>query len=227
LQLISDLPLTCRNEIELNAIDRKRPFNPYPLFLPKDSCIKIVETADAAAISWKVKYHPFQVGFMLGIYYGFFHILHFVIIPFGQLDATAIIVIYTALGLLLSILITIIMLSYFGRYYIVMGRDEIQIYYQVFGRKYNEQTMMKEDVAIIRSTINIENERIIIASRKGIGALNSFILSRGSKKMSDIDNAAKFIDDAIKLKDEMFMMDVSTLSLAEKLFIDQFILKNF
>ncbi|NLV67065.1 MAG: hypothetical protein GXY14_05245 [Spirochaetes bacterium] len=225
LQSIADLPLTCRNEIELDSIDRKHPFNPYPLFLPEDSGIKTSETRDTAAISWKVKYHPFQVGFILGIYYGFFHILHFAIIPFGRLDAAAIIVIYTALGILLSIIITVIMFSFFGRYYIVVWREEIQIYHQVFGRKYHEQTMKKEDVAIIRSTIDTENETIIIASRKGIGALNNLLknYTRGRKKIKEMID----IDDVIKLRDEIFRVDVSTLSLVEKLYIDQFILKNF
>ncbi|HPS56633.1 MAG TPA: hypothetical protein PK514_00880 [Spirochaetota bacterium] len=219
------LPLTCRNEIELDSINRKHPFNPYPLFLPDNTNVKTAETRDTASISWKVKYHPFQVGFILGIYYGFFHILHFSVIPSGDLNALAIIVIYTALGILLSLLITVILFSFFGRYYVVVGKGEIQIYHQVFGRKYNEQQMNKEDVAIIRSTIDPENETIIIASRKGIGALNNLLKNyvhgkKNIKKMIDID-------DVINLRDELFRVDVSTLRLVEKLYIDQFILKNF
>lgn len=225
LESIAGLPLTCRNEIELDSINRKHPFNPYPLFLPETSDIKTAETRDSASISWKVKYHPFHVGFILGIYYGFFHILHFAIIPFGELDALAIIIIYTALGILLSLIITVIIFSFVGRYHVVVGREEIQTYHQIFGRKYHEQLMKKEDVAIIRSTIDPENETIIIASRKGIGALNNLLKNyiRGTKNISKMIDA----DDVIKLRDEIFRLDVSTLRLVEKLYIDQFILKNF
>lgn len=219
------LPLTCRNEIELDSINRKHPFNPYPLFLPDNSGVLTAETRDSASISWKVKYHPFQVGFILGIYYGFFHILHFSIIPFGELNALSIIVIYTAMGILLSLIITVILFSFFGRYYVIVGREEITTYHQVFGRKYHEQQMKKDDVAIIRSTIDPENETFIIASRKGIGALNNLLknYTRGRKKIKEMIE----IDDVIKLRDEIFRLDVSTLSLVEKLYIDQFILKNF
>lgn len=225
MQSIAGLPLVCRNEIQLDSIDRRHPFNPYPLFLPDKSDIQISETRDSATISWKVKYHPFQVGFILGIYYGFFHILHFAVIPFGELNALAIIIIYTALGILLSLIITVILFSFFGRYFVVVGRDEIQVYHKLFGRKYHEQQMKKDDIAIIRSTIDPENETFIIASRKGIGALNNLLknYTRGRKKIREMID----IDDVIKLRDEIFRLDVSTLRLVEKLYIDQFILKNF
>ncbi len=225
LQATAGLPLTCKNEIELDSINRKHPFNPYPLFLPDKSDIQTSETRDTASISWKVKYHPFQVGFILGIYYGFFHILHFAVIPYGELNTLAIIVIYTALGILLSLIITVILFSFFGRYFVVVGREEIQVYHQLFGRKYHEQVIKKGDVAIIRSTIDPENETIIIASRKGIGALNNLLknYTRGRKKIKEMID----LDDVIKLRDEIFRLDVSTLRLVEKLYIDQFILKNF
>ena len=219
------LPLTCRSEIELDSINRTHPFNPYQLFLPDNTSIKTREDRDSVSISWKVKYHPFQVVFILGIYYGFFHILHFSVIPSGELYALAIIIIYTALGILLSLLITVILFSFFGRHFVVVGKDDIHTYHEVFGRKYNEQHLKKDDVAIIRSTIEPENEIIIIASRKGVGALNNLLKkfvygTRNIKKILELD-------DILSLRDEIIRVNISNLRLVEKLYIDQFILKNF
>lgn len=218
------LPLMIRKDIELDSMNRKHPFNPYPLFLPEGSSVNIIERRDSVSISWKVKYHPLQVVFIFGIYYGFFHILHFSVIPSGDLNIAAGIVIYTALGILLSLLITALLSSFVGRNFVIISKEEIRTFRQVFGRKSGEQQMKKEEIAIIRSTIEPTNEIIIIASRKGIGALNNllknFVLgTRDVKKVLDID-------DIISIKDGIIRLDVSTLRLVEKLYIDQFILKN-
>lgn len=218
------LPLIIRNDIELDAVNRKHPFNPYPLVLPDGSSVKVTEQRDSISVSWKVKYHPLQVVFILGVYYGFFHILHFSIIPSGGINMIAGIIIYTTLGILLSLLITVLLSSFFGRYFVIISKDEIRTFYQAFGRKSREQQMKKENIAIIRSTIEPTNETIIIASRKGIMALNNllknFVLgTRDIKKILEIE-------DIISIKDEIIRLDVSTLRLVEKLYIDQFILKN-
>ena len=218
------LPLNIRSDIELDSINRKHPYNPYPLFLPEGSSVNVIERRDGVSISWKVKYHPLQVVFILGIYYGFFHILHFSVIPSGDLNIAAGIVIYTALGILLSLLITALLSSFFGRNYVIISKENIRSFRSFFGRKSGEQQIKKEDIAIIRSTIEPTNETIIIASRKGIGALNN-LLKKFVLGTKDIKKVLE-IDDIISIKDEIIRVDVSTLRLVEKLYIDQFILKN-
>ncbi len=219
------LPLSVRTDIELDSVNRKHPYNPYPLFLPDGSTVKTAENRNSVSISWKVKYHPLQVAFILGFYYGFFHILHFSLIPAAGVNMIGVIVIYTTLGILLSLLISALLSSLVNRYYITVSKDEIHTYHTLFGKKTGEIKMKKEDIAIIRSTIEPSNETIIIASRKGIGALNN-LLKKFVFGVKDIKKILE-IEEIISIRDEIIRLDVSTLSLIEKLYIDQFILKNF
>jgi len=224
LQSSLGLPLKVREDVELDSIDRKQPFKPFPLFIPDGSSIRVFETREEASINWKVQYHPVQAVFMLGVYYGFFHIINHLAFPLVDINSIAGKLLYGAMGLILSLIVIRILASFSGRIHIVITKEEICTFKKVFGRKTYEHKMNKNDLAVLRSTIEPSNETIIVASRKGIEALNRLIKSFKPRE-KDIKKMIE-VDDIVSIRDEIIRLDVSTLKLIEKLYIDQFILKN-
>lgn len=217
-------PVTENIEIPYDMIDSKHPYNPYGIVLPDNSTVKTGETRDTRDVTWKIKYHPLQIAFMFVIYYGFFHIISFGIIPAGKINTVIAIVINIILGVLLSILIAVVLSNFFGKHHVIINKDSITYYNKVFGIKFAERVMKKSDISLIRSSIEFSNEDMVIASRKGIEGVNKVIRrhssdEKGMKKVVSVEDKHVFRDEIIKLNE-------SNLKLAEKLYIEQFILKN-
>lgn len=218
------LPVKENSQIPYDMIDSKHPYNPYGIVLPRNSSVKLTERRDSQGVTWKIKYHPLQIAFMFVVYYGFFHIINLAIVPAGRLNAAAAIVIYTVLGVVLSLLITAVISNYFGKHYVIINRESIIHFKKVLGRKFSEMEMKKKDISLIRSSIEFSNEDMIIASRRGVEGVNSMI-SRFSSAQS---GKKKIVEDKDKniFREELMKLNESNLKLAEKLFIEQFILKN-
>jgi len=84
--------------------------------------------------------------------------------------------------------------------------------------------MKKTDIALVRSSIDLGTEEILVVSKQGVSSLNNLIkkfdLSESNfKNMVDISDLKAF-------KDEMIRLNVGNMKLAEKLFIEQFVMKN-
>jgi len=162
-------PVKFNAEIPYDMIDNKHPYNPYSIHLPDKSSIEIKETRESRDIAWQIRYHPLQIGFMFAIYYGLYHIISFAFIPAAKLNIPVQIIIYTLLGVILSFLVTAVVLNYFGTHNVIIKKETIAFFNQVFGIKFNLMEMKKSDISLIRSSIDFSNEDMIIVSRKGIG----------------------------------------------------------
>ena len=211
------------NDIPYNMIDNRHPYNPYNIVLPDNSSIKTSERRDAQCVTWKITYHPLQIVFMFIVYYGFFHIINFAIVPAGKLNVAVAIVIYTLLGVILSLVLAIVISNYFGVHFVEINKESIIYYNRVFGIKFKKKEMKKSDICIIRSSIDFSNEDMVIASRKGIEGVNNMISrsSSAKKERKKLD-----VNDKHLFKEEIIKLEESNLKLAEKLYIEQFILRN-
>ena len=218
------LPVKENSEIPYDMIDKKHPYNPYGILLPDNSSVKIKESRESRDVAWKIKYHPLQIAFMFVIYYGFFHVINFALIPAGNINVPVAIIIYTTLGVILSFLMMAVLSNFFGTHYVIINKDSIIYYNKVFGIKFAERKMKKADISLIRSSIEFSNEDMVIASKKGIEEVNNLIrkFSTGKKDTEIVVN----VKDKKVFKDEIIKLNESNLKLAEKLFIEQFILKN-
>lgn len=218
------LQVRVNHDISLNLIDRNHPFEPYKVILPNQSKLTIKEKKDSMELSWNITYHPLQIVFMFGVYYGFFHIIHFVIVPFKGINIFFAIVIYLLLGIILSFLITVIISSWFRSHNVIINRETITFFNRLFDRRYAKRVMNKSDIYLIRSSIEFSNEEMVIISRKGIDFLNDMIkkYAQGKKEFKKLMDT----QDRIVFKEEIIRLNVSNKKLSEKLFIEQFILKN-
>ncbi|HNX24518.1 MAG TPA: hypothetical protein PKG60_10755 [Spirochaetota bacterium] len=217
------LPVKENREIPYDMIDSKHPYNPYGIVLPNNSSIRIIERRDSQDLTWKTKYHPLQIAFMFVVYYGFFHIINFAVVPVAQFNVAVAIVIYTALGVILSFLVTAVISNYFGTHYVIIKKESIIHYDKILGRKLHENEMKKSDISLIRSSIEFSNEDLVIVSRKGIEGVNNLIKKSSRKKEG---NKVADVNDKHLFKEEIIKLNESNLKLAEKLYIEQFILKN-
>lgn len=218
------LKVTLNTEIPSHLIEKRHAYNPYSIVIPDNSSIKTMERRDFAEISWKVRYNPIQIAFLFCIYYGFFHIIHFSLLPAIDASFMVVTVIDTLLGLLLSFLIIFIVALFSGSYHFIAKKDAVIYFYRLFGRNYSEREMKKSDIALVRSSIDLNTEEILLVSKKGVESLNNLIKQYSvnnsvDKKMVDISDIKAFDSEMMRLK-------TSTLKLSEKLYIEQFIMKN-
>ena len=218
------LPVKDNIEIPYDMIDKKHTYDPYNIVLPDNSCIRITERRDSQAVTWKIKYHPLQIAFMFVIYYGFFHIINFAVVPAGRLNVAVNIGIYTALGVILSFLIVAVIANFFGTHYVIIKKDSIAHYNKVLGRKFNENEIKKSDISLIRSSIEFSNEDMVIASKTGVEGVNNMIKRFNSSTRAEKRKVG--VNDKNLFKKEIMKLNESNLKLAEKLFIEQFILKH-
>ena len=116
------------SEVPYDSIDRSKPYVPINLILPGNTTIRTIEKRNSSEINWKNSYHPLQFIFMLTICYAFFHIANFVIAPPGQIGMVPTITIYTFMGLILSGLVMMGLLSFFSRNYLIISKGTINYY---------------------------------------------------------------------------------------------------
>jgi len=218
------LPVKENSEIPYDMIDKKHTYDPYSIVLPARSSIRVTERRDSQDVTWKIKYHPLQIAFMFVIYYGFFHIINFAVVPAGRLNVAVTIVIYTALGVILSFLIVAVIANFFGTHYVIIKKDSITHFNKVLGRKFNENEIKKSDISLIRSSIEFSNEDMVIASKAGVEGVNNMIKRFTSATRADKKKVG--VQDKNLFQKEIMKLNESNLKLAEKLFIEQFILKH-
>ncbi len=218
------LKVTQNSEIPTDLFEKRHPFNPYAIVIADNSSIRIVEKRDSAEMIWKAKYNPIQVAFLFCIYYGFFHLINFALVPACNISGIAMVVIYSFMGFLLSMLIIFLLSVFTGTYHFITERESVKYFHRVFGRNYREMEIGKNDLGLVRSSIDLATEEILIISKKGISSLNNLIRSfnfEGGKSKGMVD-----ISDLKAFEDEMMRVNVRHLKLAEKLYIEQFIMKN-
>jgi len=218
------LPAKENSEIPYDLIDSKHPYNPYGIILPDRTSIKIKETRDTREIVWKTSYLSFQMLYMFAIYYGFVHIIHFALIPYFNVNIAVAIVIYTVLGAVLSLVLALIAANFFGTHHVHINKEYLFYFRKIFGIKIVNMEVKKSDILLIRSSIEFSNEDMIIATRKGIDGVNNVTkrFAAGEKKVkTKVDSKDKHL-----FRDELIKLNETNLKLAEKLYIEQFILKN-
>lgn len=193
-----------------------KEFTPIELKLSPGSSVEITDRPDSTGISWKTTHHPLQFLFILAVYYGFLHIIHFSVISHLHPPVLVIITIYTSMGVILSLFLVWIISSLTTRHFFIIYRDRIRAYKKSFGKKKNEVFISKKDIVITRNSMDLSNESFAVGSCQWAKISNRIIAedNSGSKKRSHIPAGS------------ILRSDTSRLRLIEKLFIEQHILRH-
>ena len=205
-----------RNDTEIPPVfPKNKEFIPIELSLSGNTSILLTERPNSIGISWKTTHHPIQFFFVLAIYYGLFHIIHFAAVGLLNPSLAFIIIIYTSMGVVLPLFLVWIIGSITTRHFFIIYRDRIRAYRKSFGRKKKEVFIYKKDIVMTRNSMDLSNESFAVGSSKWAEVSNRMIADkeRGNEGRVHIPPGS------------ILRVDTSRLRLIEKLFIEQYILK--
>lgn len=198
------------------AFPKDKEFIPIELSLSGNTSVLMTERPNSIGISWKTTHHPLQFLFILAVYYGFFHIIHFSAVGLLNPPLAVIIIIYTSMGVVLPLFLVWIISSITSRHFFIIYRDRIRSYKKSFGRKKKELFILKEDIVMTRNSMDLSNESFAVGSRNWAEASNRMVADENRENQSEIHIPPGSI----------LRADTSRLRLIEKLFIEQFILQH-
>jgi len=185
---------------------------------------KKIDNANLTTLIWKSNYNILQYMLMAAILYGFFHIFYFVLlseIGFSGMHT----VLYALFGFICAVFLIIMAFNMLGRFFLLVSPDGLEYYSKIFGRKIGTRKMARSDVAFIKNTINMTTEGIAVISRQGVGLINRLLKAAREGDESPM-KFFSMADEILSLKDEMLVLNTSSLSIAEKLLIEEEILKK-
>ncbi|MCL2156128.1 MAG: hypothetical protein FWH53_10725, partial [Leptospirales bacterium] len=142
------LPVKINQEIPYNMVDKDNPHDIYSITLPVGSRIRVIERKELQELIWSIRYHPLQVMFMFAIYYGFYHIIDVIVLPMCKFNNIITIGIYVILGVILSILLTVVISNLFETHNVLINKDSIVFFKKIFWKKSGEIKITKTDIAL-------------------------------------------------------------------------------
>lgn len=163
------------------------------------------------------------VNFFGAILYGFFHIIFFVIAPTGDIGVLRY-VLYGFTGFISIVLLYSFLINLLGKPSLTIGSRGITWHTSVLGKWVGRKEMERGDVAVIRNSLNLDDNTIQIIGRQGLEAM-----SRLAREMKKFEKGKKpgftLLSDVMTIKKEMIIIDASALTIADRLFIEQNILR--
>ncbi|PKL39211.1 MAG: hypothetical protein CVV44_10130 [Spirochaetae bacterium HGW-Spirochaetae-1] len=179
--------------------------------------IKVTVDGAATTFSWKSRYRFYHYILMASILYGFFHIIHFLIIPIQDIDTLK----YFLYGLIVFMMILLVLMfltQILGRHVLTIGPRGVSYYLNILGKWLRYQEISRGDIGMVKNSLNMSDDTLNIISKKGLDTM-----VRLSSEMKDGDNELSLsrASDIFSLQKEIIMIDSSALNIAERFCIEQ------
>jgi hypothetical protein len=201
----------------------KQPMVGMKLELPKKSGIKLLKNENETTLTWKSSFKPMNFIFLTLIMYGFFHVINYAVVPqTGGGFPTYLLYGFFAFISIAAVAIAITTLL--GRYQLSFSSSGLVFYVKYFGKKAGMRSIERSDVGLVRNTIGTQSGSIQIVSKKGLEAMKG-IMARLQKQESAAPDFS-IIGDFLALKDEFIDVFASSLSMKDKLFLEDMILRG-
>jgi len=206
-----------RREFRINSMT----FMGIPL--PDRSRVYHVSTGFSSTLIWKSGYNFFHYFLILCIIYGIYHAGIFVLYPVAG-PALPLSVITWIAVILLCVLFYFMLKNIFDRCVLEISPNGISFCRQFAGRRYAEKEMKRNEIGLVRNSVNTGRESICILSMQGLELINSI----NARVSGDGEHAAgsTLVEDYNALQEEIIELDVSPLSMKEKLFIEEVIISK-
>jgi hypothetical protein len=191
--------------------------------LPEKSRVISSSHGGSLYLKWNCKKSLFQQFIICIILYGFFHLIHLAVVPAAGNPVFSG-VLYGIIILLVLIVISIIVINAFGTYHLIITGTTIQYHITLFGLKIGNRSMGRINIGLIRNSIGGQDNTIQIVSTKGLDIIRDLMdcFNRQAGLVPDISMAGAIIS----MKDEMITINVSSLSIKEKWYIEDRIFKK-
>jgi len=188
-----------------------------------ETSLIIADQGSRKEITWKNRWGLLPNFFFGAILYGFFHISYFVIAPSTDIGFIRYIL-FGFIGLIALLFLYTFFVNLLGRPSLTIGSGGITWHTSLMGKWIGRREMDRGDVAVIRNSLNLDDNTITIISRQGLEAMSR--LARALKELGEGNRPGfTILNDIMTLKDEMITIDASALTIADRLFIEQTILR--
>ena len=189
----------------------------------KDTSLTVTDQGARQEITWKNRWSIAQSFFFGAILYGFFHISYFVIAPSSDIGFIRY-VLFGFTGLIALLLLYSFLVNLLGRPSLTIGSQGITWHISVLGKWLGRKEMDRGNVAVVRNSLNLDDNTLTIVSRQGLEAMSR--LARALKELGDGKKPGfAVLSDVMTLKSEMIVIDASALTITDRLFIEQNILR--
>lgn len=197
--------------------------NHMDVSLPEKSRMVATGEGDSIRLKWNCRNTLIQNFVLLIIMYGFFHLIHFAVVP-GAGNAVASAVLYAIVFLLILIVASIMIVNGLGTYHLIISNTTIQYYISLFGKKTGNRPMKKNEIGMIKNSIGGQNNSIQIMSTKALDITRG--LTDAFSKQASPGPDLYMVGAIYSLKDEMIDINVSSLSMREKWYIESMIVSK-
>ena len=199
--------LLTKRLVGINSIDAS---------LPEKSAVVSNTEGDSIAVTWNCRKSLIQQFLIAIIIYGFFHLVHFAVVPTSVNPAVSVLA-YGIIILMILIVVSIIVVSAIGTYHLLISNVTIQYHVSLFGKKTGERSMEKSNIGMIKHSIGGQDNTISIMSTKGLKIISELMdtFKQPASSGPDLSMAGA----VFSLKDEIMSINVSSLSMREKWYI--------
>ena len=224
LQKIFNIDLISEEDsIKKLIMKRMAGINTINASLPENSVIVSNTKSDSFEVTWNCRKSIIQQ-FLTGlILYGFFHLVHYAVVPTAVNPVISILA-YGFIVLMILIVASIIIVNAIGIYHLVISNSTIRYHVSLFGKKIGERSMEKADLGMIKHSIGGQDNTINLMSIKGLEIVRGLMDAFKKPVSSGLD--LSMAGAVFSLKDEMMSINVSSLSMREKWFIVSRILRG-
>ena len=187
--------------------------------LPGKTKLKEIDDGHDKTLQWKIYFSFFHYLFMAVFMYGLFHACAFYTAPLLNIDINI-----PALSLTFACLyITVIagMLTVNLRTYVItITPTELHAYWQFMGKWIRFKKIKKENILMIKNSLNINKDRIEVISKHAFTSKNDIALSYSRER--NVDPTLK--ETIRKAKNLTIRINTEPLSMTEKFYLEELIM---
>lgn len=193
------------------------------MVLPERSGISVSRRGDVVSLKWKTRRDVITYSCMVMGIYGVIHIILFAAVPMLK-ENSLIYLLYAGILLAAFIVFAIFGIAVLGTFTLECAPNQLIYYVKVLGGKIGERSIARASIALVKNSIGKGNETITIMTERGCVAIRRMVdqVKKGGLNIADLS----IFGEVTILKNECIEIPATSLSLQEKFFIEDVILRS-
>jgi hypothetical protein len=175
-------------------------------------------------LKWKKRFTFFQYFFFVALIYGVFHFFNFVLFS-DEILSLLRHVVYGFAGAALAIVALTVLLTNTGTFVLSIDRDTVSHYWQFMGKWIGYHELKREDILMVKNTFDMNDNHLEVIDRNTLDFLNRLVADfKGTGGLKA--PAGVVVQKLIQARKRIMRLDVSSLSISEKFFIEEMLLRD-
>ncbi|HOO71972.1 MAG TPA: hypothetical protein PK926_09435 [Spirochaetota bacterium] len=198
------------------------PVTKLAVDLPRKTRISRKYENDTLVLKWKKSFSFFQYFFFISFIYGVFHFFNFVLFA-DEILSLIRNVVYGILIIALGIVALTFLITNTGTFVLNIKKNVINYYWQFMGKWIRYREVSRDHVIMVKNTFNMNDNHIEIIDKDSFGFINK-ITPQLKNRTSAPD--IMMYQQLAHARHRIIRLDVSSLSINEKFFIEEMLLKE-